>query len=154
MYLIYSFISRRRHHVSSERWLTWKNSHVWLMCVLQLLALCMFHFFFRLFHSACGVVFQCNFLFQLFFCDIVHKTMPCRHASKPWHGDGSVTSTYSSSLYAHICAFSIYIYILLFYFCEHVYILLMLFVASLGFVIFYSFNVFKYNILLWHAIRL
>lgn len=48
--------------------------------------------------------------------------MPCRHASKPWHGDGSVTSTYSSSLYAHICAFSIYIYIYCFFIFANTYI--------------------------------
>lgn len=69
----------------------------------------LFTFYFLRFNVWYFSMFQCSFhhflsislstiFVQLFFLNIVHKTMPCRHASKPWHGDGSVTSPYIYTL--------------------------------------------------------
>lgn len=106
----------RRSHISSERWLRWKNSQVWL---LQL------PFFFEFIVCVCVCVF-----FQTYFSIIsteisryYAQAMPCRHASKPWHGDGSVTSIFFANI-------------------------LLLLLTSLGFIfaVFYFCNVLKFNI--------
>lgn len=153
---------RRLHHVSIEWWLTWKNSHVWLVLLAFL--------FFEIQRVAFFSVYLPSFSLELtlhyfcstfFFLNIVHKTMPCRHASKPWHGDGSVTSPYIYTL----LTINVWIYLCLcvciVFFFANTYIPLLLFVTFLA-LFFSSFFVYLFSILLMfsnttlarHAIRL